>query len=165
MCDNPFRQPEIEQDHFATRRRLQVLRLVFGVDDWWFLRVQIFKRVEQLIGPAQNLRGQKNSLALRLPVSEQLLEVLARDVLHHQKLSFANREIIGHDRQRGVTQTIEQSSFVRKGFPQLQVVVKSLLQSYRVAELSVRRLIDRPHSSLSQQAHDQVAALQERIWS
>src|SRR6266511_745585 len=165
MRDDPFRQTEIEQDHFAARRQLQVLRLDVPVDDRRFLRVQVFERVEQLVGPTQNLRGHKEPLALRFPVGEQLFEVLAREVLHHQKLSFADRKIIGHDRQRGVTQTIEQSGFVRKGLPQLQVVVKCLLQSYRVAKLSVRRLIDRPHSSLSQQAHDQVSALQERIWS
>src|SRR5262245_51396636 len=165
MRDDPFRQTEIEKDHFAARRQLQVLRLDVTVDDRRFLRVQVFERVEQLIGPSQNLRGHKDSLVLRLPVGEQLLEVLARNVLHHQELSFADSEIIGHYRQRGMTQTIEQPGLVRKGLPKLQVVVKSLLKRYRVAKLSVRRLIDRSHSSLSQQAHDQIAALQERIWS
>src|SRR5262249_53692696 len=107
MRNSPFRQSEIEQNHFTSRSQLQVLWFDVSVNNRGFLRMQIFESVKQLIGPAQYLRGYKDALPPRFAFKQQLFQVFPRNVLHYQKLFVANRKIIGNNRQRSMAQPIK----------------------------------------------------------
>src|SRR5262245_28460003 len=127
--------------------------------------MKIFQCVEQLVCPKQDLRGQEHPLAARPAFGKELLQVLTRDILHDQKLSVANGKIIHDYRQSRVPQPVEQSSFLRKSLAELIVTVKGLFQCHSTAEFSICRLVDRSHTALSQQSHDQVTVLQQSIRS
>ncbi len=89
-------EAEVEQDDLAARRELQVLRLDVAVHDRRVLGVQVVERVEQAVGPAEDLLDGK-SPAARL---EQRREVASRDELHHQELVGVDAEVVHHHGER-----------------------------------------------------------------
>ena len=74
------------------------------------LCVQIIKRVEQLIAPGQHLIRRKRALLVR----HHLGQIVAGNVLHHQKLAIAFAEVIAYARQGRMMHAREQTRFALK---------------------------------------------------
>src|SRR5581483_1650154 len=97
---------EIEQDDFAARRQLQVLRLDVAMHNGRLMRMHILKRVEQMVSPAQHVVNRKRRVIALL---QQFRQILARNELHHQKLPLAFGKVVGDVRERRVTQAVKQA--------------------------------------------------------
>src|SRR5690348_7899495 len=130
------------------------------MNDLRILRVQVVERVEQLIGPGQDLiRRKRSALAVH-----HFRQVVAGDELHHEKLPVALREMIADARQRRMMQTSEQSRLALELFAQTLVRKQRLLQRYSRIETLIDGLVNGAHATLTELAHDAIASLKDCVW-
>ena len=119
------------------------------------LRVQIIERVAKLIGPANNFILRKRSVA----GGQHLRQILARDVLHYEKLSVALVEMIADARQRRMVHPRQQPRFPLELLAQFLFRKKGLLQRDRRVQSLINCLVHGAHAALSELAHDAITAL------
>src|ERR1044071_7336767 len=125
------------------------------MNDLRILRVQVIKRIEQLIRPRQNLIRRK-----RAPLaSHHLRQIVAGDELHHEKLSIAFRKMVADTRQRRMMQTSEQPCFTFELLPQALLGKQRLFERDCCIETLVDSLINRTHPALPKLANDAIATL------
>src|ERR1043165_4526190 len=119
------------------------------------LRVQVIERVEQLIGPGQNLVFRKRaSLAIH-----HLRQIVAGDELHHEKLPVVFRKMVAYTRQRRMMQAREESCFTFELLPQTFLGKQRLLQRDSGVETLVDGLVNRTHAALPKLANDAITTL------
>src|SRR6185503_10945241 len=119
------------------------------------LRVKIVERIEQLIGPGQNLIGGKRASF----TSHHLRQIVAGNKLHHEELAVAFRKMVTHARQRGMMQTSEQTRFAFELFAQPFVGKQGFFQRNGRIETLIDRLVDSAHAALSELPNDAITAL------
>src|SRR5690242_271714 len=130
------------------------------MNDLRFLCVQIIERVEQLIRPRQHLVGGKRTSFTR----HHLRQVVAGDVLHHEKLPVGFGKMVADARQRGMMQTCEQPRFAFELFAQTFVGKERLFQRDGGIETLIDGFIDGAHAALAELAHDPIPALEDCVW-
>jgi hypothetical protein len=94
--------------------------------------MQVIESIAKLIRPAENIALRKRTLPARL----HLEEVLARDVLHHQKLAFVLSKVIAHARQGLMMKTRQQPGFALELFPHFSSVKQ---RSFKATTVSSRK--------------------------
>src|SRR6267143_1150499 len=152
-------QSKVEQNYLAGPSNFQIVRFDVAMNDLSFVRMQVDKRVKQLIGPGDNGVARQWSELLR----DYFRQVASLDKLHDEKRAMALGEVISDSRQRRMIEPGQQSRFPLKLFPLILVIRKRLLQRHRVAETEVDGFINRAHSTFSQVANHAIAALQNCI--
>ena len=130
------------------------------MNDLRILRVQIVEGIAQLIAPTQHLCLRKRTVTTR----EHFVKVLARDVLHHQKLPVTFVEVIAHSRQRRMVHPRQQTRFAFELLAQLLIGEKRLFQSDDGIQPLVYRFINRAHAALAKLANDSITSLQNCFW-
>src|ERR1051325_4632687 len=101
-------QTEIQQRQLTTRGQLHIVRVNISMNYLPIAAVEINQDIEQLICPRDHLGSWKGGG----PPHNHLREVLARDKLHHDKRQAVFNKIIADARQRRMTKTREQPSFL-----------------------------------------------------
>src|SRR6185369_3287403 len=120
------------------------------------LRVQVIKRIEQLICPRQNLvRGKRAALA-----SHHLRQVIAGYELHDEKLSISFRKMVADARQRRMMQSREESCLTFELLPQSLFGKQRLFERDCGIETLVDGLVNRTHTALPKLTNDAIASLQ-----
>ena len=130
--------------------------LDIAVHDLAFTRVQINKRVQQLISPGDHRLMRKRSGLSR----DDFRQVGSFDQLHHEKCAVALSEVICDSRQPWVIQARHQPSFAFELFPKVFITRECLLERDRMAESQVYCFINCAHAAFSQVTDDSIAALQ-----
>ncbi len=97
-----FRQSKVEQDDLAARCKFEILWLDVAMNNLRFLRVQVVKRVQQLVGPTSKPDWPETDPDFRAIISDK---IIARDVLHDEKLAIAFGKMVTHARQRWMMQS------------------------------------------------------------
>src|ERR1700730_12421730 len=115
--------------------------------------MQFFKRVEQLVGPIEYFCDREWLLS----EFQQLCEIVTRHELHHEKLSFAMREVIRYSRQRRMSQVRQQLGFAPKRAPLFFGNRESLFDCDDATEAFVHRLIDCAHPAVAKLVNDAIA--------
>src|SRR5687768_15983289 len=119
------------------------------------LRVKVVKRIEQLIGPGQNLiAGERTSFA-----SHHLRQIIAGDKLHHEKLSIAFRKMVAYTRQSRMMQTSEKPRLAFELLAQTFIGKQRLFQSDGGIETLIDGLVNCAHTALPELANDTITAL------
>ncbi len=119
--------------------------------------MQVVERVEQLVGPFENLREGERAARARAP---HLFEVGAADELHDEELPRAFVEVVAHAGQRRVRKPGEQTRLALELPPEFLAVERRFLERDGRVQALVQRLVNRAHPAARELAHDAVAALQ-----
>src|SRR5439155_22556681 len=85
-----FGQSKVEQSNLGVRRKLQIVWFDIAMDDLTIARVQVDKRIKQLIGPGNHVVLWKRPRSS----DNNRSQVDARDKLHHQERSVTFGEVI-----------------------------------------------------------------------
>ena len=117
--------------------------------------MQVGQRVEHGPGPNNDLGRWKTESTM----VEQLAEVIALDELHDQELRLALDEIIDDDRQRGMAQCGKKLRLAFECAIGVNTGEPALLDSDRVLQSRVNRLVDGAHSAVTDFASDPVAVV------
>ena len=125
------------------------------MNDGRVLAVQVSQRAEQLVTPFDDLIGIKRPATF----FEHCHQVIAGDVLHHQKLAVAFGKMIADFRERRVSQTGQQSGFALERLEHHLIGEEGLFECDGIAEPLICGLIDRAHAALSEQPHDEITIL------
>ncbi len=137
-------------------RQLQVLRLDVAVNDRRILRVQVCQRIEELVGPFENLVGVN-----RLPRAlHHGREVVARNVLHDEESPFPLDEVVHDDRDSTVSEPVEDRGLALERLLEPSSVDDRLLDGNLAAECLINGKVDRAHSTLPEVFLDQVPILE-----
>src|SRR6476659_1561388 len=114
------------------------------MNDGWFMRVQISKRIKELIRPKQNPAQRKWFLSTFKP----FCKIIAGDVLHDKILFTVFGEMIAHFWQDRVAKPRKCPGFPFKGPPEHLIVSKECpLQSDRAPQSLVDREVNFTHPS------------------
>src|SRR5438067_13003779 len=148
-------QSKIEQHNLAARSELQILRLDVSMNNLGILRVQVIKRVAELIRPTQDLLFGKRSSAL----CQHRREVFTGDILHQQKLTLALVEVIANARQRLMMESRQETRFTLELFAQLLVGKERFLQRDDRIQPLIDRFVNGAHAALAELPQDAVASL------
>src|SRR6185369_13178096 len=81
-----------------------------------------------------------------------------------QKLAVAFGKMIADFRERRMAQTGQQSSFALERLEHHLVGEEGLFEGDGIAEPLICSLIDRAHAALSEQPHDEITILEQRVW-
>src|SRR5215207_5453373 len=155
-----LRKPKIEKDYMILVGQLQVLGFDIAVDDRRFMRVQIRKCVQQLVGP-EHYPAYRERLACAL---EPLGKIVTRDVFHHEVLLFAFTEMIAHLWEHRVSHPRERPSFPFERIAEHLVARKIRpLQGNCTSESLVNGQINFTHTALPDQMDHKITVLDKRI--
>lgn len=158
-----FGKAKVEQDDFALGGELQIVGLDIAVDNGRRAGVEVVQHFEHLVGPVERLFKREGGTVLAQVFFEQAGKVIAVDEIHHQKLSAGVGEVVGHPREGGVVEEVEQACFALERFVEGGCLPRGgggdglLLQCNRAAECLVYCLVDCPHASLPDEAHNLIA--------
>ncbi len=125
--------------------------------------VQVFERVEQLVGPVHRRREVDGTAA----VLEHLSEVAPVDELHYQELATLVGKEIEDLRQRAVLEVEEQDGFLLELAAEhlvARVDLRRLHGDVATAKVRVFGAIDFAHPAFGEHVDDHIAILEDRSW-
>src|ERR1700730_15136768 len=134
----PLGQAEVKQDDLPASRKLQILRLDIPMHNLRILGMQVIQGVEQLIRPGSHLFLRKWPAAF----CDDRGQIVARNILHHQKFPTAFCKVIAYSRQCRMMQTSQQTRLSLELSAQSLIGKQRLFQGYRGVQSLIDRFID-----------------------
>src|SRR5688572_21160304 len=132
------------------------------MDDRRLMRMQIVKRVEQLVRPEHH-PAQRERLS---GVLAAFIEVVTRDVFHHEKLAVRFDKMIDHLWQHRMTQPRKYLCLaLERAAHRFMVLKEGAFKCNRAAQPLVDGKVNLAHPAFTDQMDDQVTILDQRIGS
>ena len=169
--DHLLNQAEVDQFDHTVGGEFQVARFDVAVDDGGVLAVQVFQRIGDLPCPQQDFGG-RQELVVATGSNHQRPQVIARNEIHHQVVTFGHAEEVRHFGQIGVVQASQQRGFpvelLAALFANLFRKIPARLDFLHCAHAPVQAVVlgqvNRTHTAAADDLADDVALTEQLIW-